>query len=404
MPALEQKKLINEEDRQEIEHLLRTFPGLKEKYVPVCRIGEGTFSTVYKALDMNFYNKKNAQWIEFNVQDTDDVERINKQLLEYRVMDDELKKENSFLVEKSLEKYFEKESRKPHFVALKCITKTSSPVRILDEITFIHETGGKKNVIPLIEGMRHEDQIIAVFPYVVHQDFREYLSEMNISDISRYMFCLFNSLSNIHSKGIIHRDIKPSNFIFIKERNFGLLVDFGLAQRAKTKCREQVLSSKKDNVFNKEYFVEEQRQQLKAARAGTRGFRAPEVLFKHVEQTTAVDVWSAGIIFLTLLTKKYPFFNSYDDIDALVEISYIFGEEKMKDAAGLYKRRWSSDLPCCPEKQIAWRKVCAELNEDFSKIPEEAYDLLEKCLCLNMNERITAEEALKHTFIREFCQ
>lgn len=32
------------------------------------------------------------------------------------------------------------------------------------------------------------------------------------------------------------------------------------------------------------------------ARSGTRGFRAPEVLLKISAQTTAIDIWSAGIV------------------------------------------------------------------------------------------------------------
>lgn len=47
-----------------------------------------------------------------------------------------------------------------------------------------------------------------------------------------------------------------------------------------------------------------------AARSGTRGFRAPEVLLRNPDQTPAIDVWSAGIILLCILTGRYPLFRA----------------------------------------------------------------------------------------------
>ncbi|XP_028394770.1 cell division cycle 7-related protein kinase-like [Dendronephthya gigantea] len=69
-----------------------------------------------------------------------------------------------------------------------------------------------------------------------------------------------------------------------------------------------------------------------APRAGTSGFRAPEVLLKHPEQTTAVDVWSAGIIFLCLLSGKYPFFRCADDMTALAQIITVFGKQRVMES------------------------------------------------------------------------
>ena len=62
------------------------------------------------------------------------------------------------------------------------------------------------------------------------------------------------------------------------------------------------------------------RNECMAPRAGTPGFRAPEVLLKHLCQTSAIDIWSVGVIFASLLTKKYPFFRNTDDLTSLAEI------------------------------------------------------------------------------------
>lgn len=144
---------------------------------------------------------------------------------------------------------------------------------------------------------------------------------------------------------------------------------------------------------------------MKASRAGTRGFRAPEVLFKCPNQTTALDIWSAGVILLTLLTRRYPFFQSSDDFDAIVEIANIFGNEEMSSAAKLYSRRWLCNVPSVPEKHVTWPILCTRLNPTFvNEIPEECYDLLRECLNLNSDRRISAKSALKHSFITKYAK
>ena len=50
----------------------------------------------------------------------------------------------------------------------------------------------------------------------------------------------------------------------------------------------------------------------------------------------AVDMWSAGVILLTLLSGRYPFFKAEDDMTALAQIISIVGSEEAKKAARSY--------------------------------------------------------------------
>ncbi|KAF7669783.1 hypothetical protein LDENG_00124130 [Lucifuga dentata] len=75
------------------------------------------------------------------------------------------------------------------------------------------------------------------------------------------------------------------------------------------------------------------RKQQIAPRAGTPGFRAPEVLTKCPNQGTAIDVWSAGVILLSLLSGRYPFFRASDDLIALAQIMTIRGSRETIQAA-----------------------------------------------------------------------
>jgi cell division control protein 7 len=101
------------------------------------------------------------------------------------------------------------------------------------------------------------------------------------------------------------------------------------------------------------------RPAIKTNRAGTRGFRAPEVLLKCPDQTVgerisfyaskltppAIDVWSAGIMLLAMLTQVFPVFNSSDDIEALMEIAAVFGRQAMEKCAVLHSK-FSTIRPC----------------------------------------------------------
>lgn len=59
-------------------------------------------------------------------------------------------------------------------------------------------------------------------------------------------------------------------------------------------------------------------------RAGTPGYRAPEVLLRYSKQTGAIDLWSAGVMLLALISKRYPFFRSVNDLHSLSEIISFF--------------------------------------------------------------------------------
>lgn len=77
------------------------------------------------------------------------------------------------------------------------------------------------------------------------------------------------------------RDVKPSNFLYNRNTNQYLLVDFGLAQYIndlvdEKEKRNAVISSKSVDTDD----VGGELLTQKAPRAGTRGFRAPEILLR----------------------------------------------------------------------------------------------------------------------------
>ncbi|XP_062843481.1 cell division cycle 7-related protein kinase [Trichomycterus rosablanca] len=177
------------------------------------------------------------------------------------------------------------------------------------------------------------------------------------------------------------------------------------------------------------------RKQQVAPRAGTPGFRAPEVLTKCPNQGTAIDVWSAGVILLSLLSGRYPFFKANDDLVALTQIMTIRGSRETIQAA----KKFGKAVVCsCELPRLDLRILCetlrgarpheddsppaasrasrrpadaqperrggsgnaetsAELHElGWHGVPDDMYDLLDRLLDVNPATRISAEVALQH--------
>ncbi|XP_061879448.1 cell division cycle 7-related protein kinase isoform X2 [Entelurus aequoreus] len=189
------------------------------------------------------------------------------------------------------------------------------------------------------------------------------------------------------------------------------------------------------------------RKQQVAPRAGTPGFRAPEVLTKCPNQGTAIDVWSAGVILLSLLSGRYPFFKASDDMIALAQIMTIRGSRETGRAAKAFGKAvlCSRELPrldlreLCetlrgrrplPDDEVPPVTDCKDTDIDgtgktpaplpkgqdptpgekpwsglhdergWDRVPDEAYDLLDRLLDLNPNSRITAALALQHPLFK----
>lgn len=135
---------------------------------------------------------------------------------------------------------------------------------------------------------------------------------------------------------------------------------------------------------------------------GTKGFRAPEVLFRSMYQGPKVDVWSAGVTLLYLIIGKAPFVGDPDQ--NIKEIAKLRGSEDLWEVAKLHDRESSfppelyqlKSLP--PTDLRQWCKQNTRRPDFLEAIPRSLIDLVDKCLMVNPRTRISAEEALRHEF------
>ncbi|KAJ3497918.1 hypothetical protein NLG97_g1534 [Lecanicillium saksenae] len=388
---------IEDSVQADMDKLQRDFPGFHDKYRLIKRIGEGTFSTVFKAEDIR-YDHYDNDW-DFE----DDSAKWTPPPL----------KRNS-------SQNSQRTKKKSRFVAIKKIYVTSSPARILNELELLHDLRQCPSVCPLITAFRQTDQVVAILPYFRHGDFRAYFRDMTITDIAIYLRSLFTALKSVHEHKILHRDIKPTNFLYDPVTQHGVLVDFGLAEREGSDSKPCLCHEARDARKHRQagsvwaqtattsqpgYPKSDTRPSRRANRAGTRGFRAPEVLFKCTEQTTAIDIWSAGVILLTILSKRFPFFNSADDVEAMIEIATIFGSKRMKAAGLLHGCVFETSIPTVGQQGFTMEKIIlwSTCRTDEKPLTEEeklAVRFLERCMELDPNRRMTAEEALHHELLR----
>ncbi len=133
-----------EEIELEIADLEGAVPAITQDYKLIDRLGTGTFSSVYKAVDLGYHEKwDNAVWHGQH--------------------------------SAASSAHYQSVPRPPGtkvFVAIKRIYVTSNPERIRNEISILETCRGARHVSQLITAFRHEDQIVVVMPYHSHEDFR----------------------------------------------------------------------------------------------------------------------------------------------------------------------------------------------------------------------------------------
>jgi len=147
-----------------------------------------------------------------------------------------------------------------------------------------------------------------------------------------------------HERNIVHRDIKPENILLIDKDLNVKLADFGLAK-----------------IIGEESFT--------TTLCGTPSYVAPEILEQtnHRRYTRAVDVWSLGVVLYICLCGFPPF---SDEL-------------------------YSSTNPYNLSQQIKQGRFDYP-SPYWDSVGDEALDLIDRMLTVDVEKRITIDECLEH--------
>ena len=114
-------------------------------------------------------------------------------------------------------------------------------------------------------------------------------------------------------------------------------------------------------------------------------------------------MWSVGVILLTLLGRRFPFFNSADDADAMIEMASIFGHRRMKVAAAMHGQIFETNIPTIGEKGYSWEKLVkwSSCVEELTQSERQAARFLGGLMELDPYKRLSAKDALQHEFFTD---
>ena len=249
--------------------------------------------------------------------------------------------------------------------------------RTFREIMFLQELNGHENIIRLLNIIKAENNkdIYLVFDFM-ETDLHAVIRANILEEIHKQyiVYQVLKSLKYIHSGDLIHRDLKPSNILLNSECH-AKVADFGLARS---------VAAKEDTtpILMTEYVA-------------TRWYRAPEILLGSTKYTKAVDMWSVGCILGELIVGKaiYPGNSTLNQIERILELT---GKPKPEDIDSI-----ESPLAANILSQINVTKK-KTFQSMFSNASDTALDLLKRLLVFNPNNRLTAEEALKHKYVEQF--
>uniref|UniRef100_A0A671YQP8 mitogen-activated protein kinase n=1 Tax=Sparus aurata TaxID=8175 RepID=A0A671YQP8_SPAAU len=228
----------------------------------------------------------------------------------------------------------------------------------------------------LLKHMKHENVIGLLDVFTPATSLKEFtdvylVTHLMGADLNNIVKC--QKLTDDHVQFLIYqilrglKDLKPSNLAVNEDCELKIL-DFGLARHTDDEMTGYV---------------------------ATRWYRAPEIMLNWMHYNMTVDIWSVGCIMAELLTGR-TLFPGTDHIDQLKLIMLLVGTpgpELLMKISSESARNYISSLPQMPKRNF---------TDVFIGANPQAVDLLEKMLVLDTDKRITAAEALAHSYFSQY--
>ncbi|XP_077362455.1 death-associated protein kinase 2 [Festucalex cinctus] len=202
------------------------------------------------------------------------------------------------------------------------------------------------NIVTLKDVFESRSEVVLILEIVSGGELFDFIAEketLTEDEAIEFMKQILDGLGFMHSKNIGHFDLKPEN-IMLSDKKLAhpqiKLIDFGLAHHF---------------VPGEEY----------KSTSGTPQYIAPEVI-NGEPLGTAADMWSIGVITYILLSGMSPFQGNTDEdtLRNVLAVDYEF------------------DMQC------------------FGTTSSTAKDFIQKLLVKNPSNRLTAEESLRHPWIK----
>uniref|UniRef100_M4A2C0 cyclin-dependent kinase n=1 Tax=Xiphophorus maculatus TaxID=8083 RepID=M4A2C0_XIPMA len=260
-----------------------------------------------------------------------------------------------------------------NLVALKEIRlehEEGAPCTAIREVSLLKDLK-HANIVTLHDIVHTDKSLTLVFEYL-DKDLKQYMDDcgniMSMHNVKIFLFQILRGLSYCHKRKVLHRDLKPQNLL-INERGELKLADFGLA-RAKS-------------VPTKTYSNE----------VVTLWYRPPDVLLGSSEYSTQIDMWGVGCIFYEMAAGR-PLFPGSTVEDELHLIFRLLGTPT--------EEKWPGISTIEEFKSYNFPKYKPQpLINHAPRLDSEGIELLLAFLRYESKARISADEAMKHSYFRQ---
>jgi len=268
-----------------------------------------------------------------------------------------------------------KTSKKVVLKLLKPITK----IKIIREICVLKTLKECPNIVEITDVIKEKDSEIycIICKSISGIELRNCYLNISPSDLKQYMYKIIQCLEYAHSKGIIHRDIKSTNIAINQETKELNIFDWGLS----------------------DFYIKDYKYTLTI---GSRYYKAPELLMEYKKYDFSIDMWSVGCLFGAILFQIDFLFKGSSNQDQLVKIAKLFGYEEIEKFLNKYQgdcflaSKIKNKMKDYAKK--SWDEYINEKNKYL--ISEDALDLLNKLLEIDHQKRITAKDALNHSYFK----
>ncbi|KAI8875675.1 serine/threonine-protein kinase pef1 [Backusella circina FSU 941] len=261
-------------------------------------------------------------------------------------------------------------------VALKEIhldAEEGAPSTAIREISLMKELK-HPNIVRLLDVIHTESKLMLVFEFML-QDLKRFMDTtarathgaLETPVIKSFMYQLLKGIAYCHENRVLHRDLKPQNLL-INKRGELKLGDFGLARAFGIPV----------NTFSNEVV--------------TLWYRAPDVLLGSRMYSTSIDIWSAGCIMAEMYTGR-PLFPGTTNEDQLLKIFRMMGTPTEQTWPGV------TQLPEYKQPHTIYPHQ--NLNQILPNIDALGLDLLSRMLQYQPQMRISAKDALNHSYFAE---